>query len=417
MLKKIFKFVKGYVIIEVTGKNKERFINMCLNNFLDISDVTPYGDGLVMRIDTAGFLSMRRLVKKSGVRVRILKKCGVRYTLRRYHRRYGFFAAGAVVSVFLFLLPQYVLRVEIDGAYNADESEIRAVLREHGVYTGAKKSGIDDLSEIKNAIVFGIDGISWAWLYDEGARMRLEIQESVPKPEVRDKTAPTDVIAAYDGVVTEADVYRGERRVSVGSAVAAGDTLVSGKVAVFPEGAEEKYIYVHAAARIAANTVRIESGRFCGTEMLRIATGRARTYLTLHLFGRDIDLYRGIGFEDCDLQKSRHDLDIPIIGYSGLSVTVTTAREVKTVRRELTDEETLERATEALEERICKKLGAGAVRESEELAYDKNGDTYNVELRMHLKENIGIEVPLKDELPSFGSFQEMPASHKRSDDI
>lgn len=398
MLKKIFKFLKGYVIIEVTGKNKERFINMCLNNFLDISDVTPYGGGLVLKTDTAGFLSMRRLVKKSGVRVRILKKCGAKYTLRLYHRRYGFFAAGALVSVVLFMLPQYVLQVDIDGAYNADESEIRAVLREHGVYTGAKKSGIDDLSEIKNAIVFGIDGISWAWLYDEGARMRLEIQESVPKPKVRDKTVPTNVIAAYDGIVTRADVYRGERRVSTGNTVAAGDTLVSGKVAVFPEGAEEKYIYVHSAAMIVADTVRMEGGRFSGTETLRITTGRARTYLTLHLFGRDIDLYRGFGFEDFDLQKSRHDLDIPVIGYSGLSFTVTTAREVKTAVHELTDDEVLKRATEELEERICRKLGTGAVRESEEIAYDKNGDTYNVELRMHLKENIGIEVPLGDEL-------------------
>lgn len=397
MLKKIFKFIKGYVIIEVTGKNKERFINMCLNNFLDISDVIPCGDGLVLKTDRSGFLSMRRLAKKSGVRVRILEKRGVKYTLRRYHRRYGFFAAGAAVSVFLFLLPQYVLQVEIDGAYNADENEIRAVLREHGVYTGAKKSGIDDLSEIKNAVVFGIDGISWAWLYDEGARMRLEIQESVPKPKVRDKTVPTDVIAAYDGVVTRADIYRGERRVGAGNTVAAGDTLVSGKVAVFPEGAEEKYIYVHSSARIIADTVRMESGRFSGTETLRIATGRARTYLTLHVFGRDIDLYRGFGFEDCDLHKSRYDIDIPVIGYSGLSATLTTAREVKTVERDLTDDEVLERAAEELEERICKRLGAGAVRESEELAYDKNGDTYDVELRMHLKENIGIEVPLRSD--------------------
>ena len=41
MLKKIFKFPSGYVIIEIVGKNKEKFINMCLaNNFL-IWDVLP----------------------------------------------------------------------------------------------------------------------------------------------------------------------------------------------------------------------------------------------------------------------------------------------------------------------------------------------------------------------------------------
>lgn len=398
MLKKIFKFIKGYVIIEVTGNNKERFVNMCLNNFLNIYDVVPVGDGLVMKTDRSSFYSMRRLVRKSGVSVRIIGKCGAMHTLRLYHRRYGFFAAGAAVAVFLFLLPQYVLCVEIDGEYNADESEIREVLREHGVYPGAKKKNIDDLSEIKNAIVFGVDGINWAWLYDEGARMRLQIQESSPKPELQDKTVPTDIVAAYDGFVTSADVYRGERRVSAGTSVAAGDMLVSGKVAVFPAGAEERYMYVHSAAKVVADTVRMESGEFSALETLRIKTGRARTLLTLHIFGKDIDLFRSVGYAEFDEEKVRHDLDIPVIGYSGLSLTVTTAREIRQAQRELTEDEVLLRASEALEKRICKKLGAGAVKTDEELAYSKDGDTYSVELRMHLKENIGIEVPLKEEL-------------------
>ncbi|MBQ3426822.1 MAG: sporulation protein YqfD [Clostridia bacterium] len=398
MLKKIFKFIKGYVIIEITGNNKERFVNMCLNNFLNIYDVVPIEDGLVMKTDRSSFFSMRRLVKKCGVRVRIVRKCGAMHTLRLYHRRYGFFAAGAAVAMFLFFLPQYVLCVEIDGEYNADESEIRQVLREHGVYPGARKKNIDDLSEIKDAIVFDIDGINWAWLYDEGARMRLQIQESSPKPKVNDKSTPMDIVAAHDGFVTRADVYRGERHVSIGTSVAAGDTLVSGKVAVFPLGAEERYMYVHSAAKVIADTVRTESGKFSTTETLRIRTGRARALLTLSIFGRDIDLFRRVGYADYDENKIRHDLDIPVIGYSGLSLTVTTAREIRQVQRELTEDEVLARASEVLEERICKKLGARAVRTDEELAFAKNGDVYSVELRMHLKENIGIEVPLNEEL-------------------
>lgn len=398
MLKKIFKFLKGYVIIEVTGKNKERFVNMCLNNLLNIYDVTPSEDGLLMKTDRTGFFSMHRLVRKSGVKVKIVEKRGAMHTLRLYHRRYGFFAAGAAVAVLLFLLPQYVLMVEVDGAYNTDENEIRAVLKDHGVYPGARKKRIDDLSEIKNSVVFGIDGISWAWLYDEGARMRLQIQESSPRPEVRDKSVPTDIVAAYDGFVTSADVYRGERHVSVGTSVAAGDTLVSGRVAVFPVGAEERYMYVHSAAKIIADTVRTESGEFSAVETLRIRTGRARTLLTLHAFGRDLDLFRSVGYDEFDTDQTRHDLDIPLIGYCGLSLTVTTAHEVRLTERELAGDEVLVRATEQLEERICKKLGAGAVRTDEELAYARNGNTYSVELRMHLKENIGIEVPLKEGL-------------------
>ena len=87
MLKKIFKFVKGYVIIEITGKNKERFINMCLHNNLGIYDILPSGDGIIMKADCADFFLMRRLVRKCRTRVRIVSKHGLRRHLLRYRRR------------------------------------------------------------------------------------------------------------------------------------------------------------------------------------------------------------------------------------------------------------------------------------------------------------------------------------------
>ena len=121
--------------------------------------------------------------------------------------------------------------MEINGTYDADPAEIEAVLREHGVYVGAPKKGIDDLSEIKNDAVHRIDGINWAWLYIEGAKARFEVQEITPAPEVADLETPTDIIAACDGVVRSAVVKRGERHVNSNMTVTAGQKLVSGKVA------------------------------------------------------------------------------------------------------------------------------------------------------------------------------------------
>ena len=386
MLKKIFKFINGYVIIEISGKNKERFINMCLYNMLGIYDVIPYGDKLRLKTNTADFKSMRRLVRKSGVRLRIVSKHGLRRHLYRYRHRYGFALSGLAVCIFFLLLPQYILCVEIDGAYNADSGAIMDILREHGVYTGARKSGIDDLTEIKNAVVFGVDGVNWAWLYDEGARMRLQIQESKPVPKMRTEKEPTDIIAACDGWVTSADIYHGERRVNAGMAVTAGQTLVSGKVAVFKEGYPEKYIYVHSDAKIIADTIRAAEGSFKNTETLRIKTGETKKRFTVTLFGRDFNLYRDIscGFKDYDLADNRKHLDIPVIGYTGISITTHEVAEINEVTRGL------------LEEKICRKLGTGAVKTDEKLSYKENKNGFRVELRMYLKENIGIEIPIEE---------------------
>ena len=398
MFKKIFKFITGYVIIEITGKNKEKFISMCLHNFMRIDNIVPEGDGFLLRMEIRDFLRIPRLVYKCGVRVRIISKHGLGQWLRGYRFRYGFVVSGLTVCIFFLIIPHYIWCVEIDGAYSADTERITEILREHGVYVGARKSGIDELDEIKTAIIYGVDGVNWAWLYTEGARARLQIQEETPKPAVADKITPTDIIAACDGYIERADVLSGERRVNKGMTVSAGDILVSGKMSVYMDGYPEKYMYVHSKADIEAETVRYESGIFGTEETLRIKTGGHKTQLSLSLFGRRVDLFldeKG-GFEDCDDVSRTYDWNIPFLGYSGISLTVHKIYEVNETRHELSEREVLNRAREQLEERICKKLGAGAVKQNEQLTYNVSGGKYMVELRMRFKENIGMEVPAEE---------------------
>lgn len=398
MFKKIFKFIAGYVIISAEGKNQERFINMCLHNGLDIRDAEPYGGGLRLKVRMSHFKHMRRLVRKCGVRVRILSKHGAAVFLKRNRGRAAFALCAAAVCIFFLTVPQYIWCVEINGVYDADTEEIAALLREHGVYAGAPKKGIDDLYEIKNDAVHRIDDINWAWLYIEGAKARFEVQEITPAPQIRDMETPTDIIAACDGVLRTAVVKRGERRVTSGMTVAAGDVLISGKVAVFSEGYPEKYIYVHSDGVMTADTMRKESDKFTDTETLRIRTGQSKKRISLELFGKEFRLFRdpGGGYEEYDCERKTYDLKLPLIGYIGISAAVCDVYEVRTAENRLSESEVLARAREELEERICRKLGAGAVRTDDELSYTVENGVYSVELRMYLRENIGIEIPAEE---------------------
>ena len=180
--------------------------------------------------------------------------------------------------------------------------------------------------------------------------------------------------------------------------VCAGDMLVSGKVAVFREGYPEKYIYVNSDAKITADTIRRESGVFSAEETLRIKTSNAKKRFSPELFGKRIDLFRDSsgGFEDYDTVSKRYDWDLPFWGYTGLSVTVHDIYEVREITHELTEREVLMRAKEQLEEKICHSLPPGAVKTDEELTYNVVGGNYEVTLQMHLRENIGIEIPTKE---------------------
>ena len=398
MFKKIFKFRLGYVIIKVVGKNKERFVNMCLTNKLRIWDVNPIDDGITLCISNDDFVKIRRPVRKSGVKVKILEKHGIGIFLKKHRYRVMIPVAGIFVFIFFLIMPRYIWCVEIEGVKNADVKSITEILSDKNVYPGAKKKDVADLGEIKSAVVYGNDEINWAWLYIEGAKARLVVQESTMPPKIYDKTTPTTIIASCDGYVRVAEVKHGERRVVSGDAVSKGDVLVSGKVAVFSEGYPEKYAYVNSEARIIADTVRSETGTFSAKETLRIRTGEKKTRISIQIFGRE---YYPFGktdniFKNSEISTKNYDAKIPGIGYLGLGISIHNVYEIKEYENTLKEKEILERGKEKLEERICKKLGVEAEKISEELTYSVNDGIYTITLRMNFRENIGIKIPQEE---------------------
>lgn len=398
MFKKIFKFLSGYVIIMVAGKNSEKFINMCLHNGFKLYKILPAENGHIIHIKRTDFMQIRRVVYKCGVRVKTISKHGFNEFIKSYKYRYGFVISGVLVCIFFLVIPQYIWCVEIDGVYETDTEKITQVLKECGVYNGAPKKDIADLYEIKDAILRNVDELNWAWLYVEGSKARLRVQEKTPAPPINDMRTPTDIIATCDGLVRSAVVTRGQRRVNAGMTVTAGQVLVSGKVAVFKEGYPEKYDYVHSQGEITADTLRREFGKYTSTEKLRIKTDNSSRRLTIELFGKRFDLFRDIscGYDEYDVSQNVYDLSLPIFGYMGVSAVVSTVEEVKITEHELSESELLKRAKEDLEEKICKKLGTGAVKTDEELTYTVENGVYNVELRLYFRENIGTDVPAEE---------------------
>ena len=398
MFKKIFKFLAGYVIIEVTGKNKEKFINMCLDEGIWIISAIPEDKSVYMTVLRRDFCRMRHIVKKCKVKVRITEKHGSGEFYKKYGHRYGLFLIGFLVVLYFILFPRYIWCIEIDGAKTADTQAITEILENMGVYIGAKKSDIENLSDIKGMIVSQIPEINWAWLYIDGAKARLAVQEAVMPPDIKDKTTPSSIIAACDGYIKAVRIKRGQELVTEGMSVNKGDMLVSGKVPVFREGEEEKYSYVNSDARIIADTLRIAEGEFLDKEILRIRTGRSKKKLSIEAWGKkfDIPCVGRAEFECCDTDTKNYDLTLPFFGYTGLSFCIDTEYEVDEFENTITKDEVIERAKEQLEMEICKRLAAGAVKTGEELTYSKNRNKYTVLLKMNFTENIGIKIPQEE---------------------
>ncbi len=392
MFKKIFDFIREYVIIEIVGKNKERFLNMLMYKGIEIKDCIPIDTKMRLAIPRDEFKNIRGAVRKSGVKVKIIEKRGIRQYIKTHRNRIGFLLFGLLVIALGVISSRYIWCVELDGIKRADRGEVIEILRKNGVYVGAKKSKINDLGEIKADIV-ATDDINWAWLYLEGTKARLQIQETTPKPEIVDKNTPTDIIALCDGYLREATVKRGERRVNSGMTVGKGEVLISGKVPVYVEGTEERYSYVNADGRFFADTIRRETGEFTKKETLRIKTGNKATRFAIHIMGKEYSQDLEGVFENYDLESEHYDLTLPFLGYTGISLKKNTLYEINEITNTLKEDEVIARAKESLEERVMKGVLAGAKRNNETITYTKSGDNYTVTLTMYLRENIGIEIP------------------------
>ena len=76
----MWKFLFGYVMIQVEGKNLERFLNILMSNGLDIKNIRRNGPySLTLDIVTFDFYRLRNIIRKNRVRIkiRILKKRGL----------------------------------------------------------------------------------------------------------------------------------------------------------------------------------------------------------------------------------------------------------------------------------------------------------------------------------------------------
>ena len=100
MFNKFFKFLKGYVIIRVTGSDAERFINICVRRGIDVGSVKAAADGaFILRVSVSDLRSLRPIVRKKGVKIHITDRRGAFMMKRLYGKRYAFFAGALFMKM------------------------------------------------------------------------------------------------------------------------------------------------------------------------------------------------------------------------------------------------------------------------------------------------------------------------------
>lgn len=401
MFNKFFKFLKGYVIIEVTGADVERFVNICVRRELDISDIKFGGDRTVtMQIRAGEFAQLRPIAFKTKTKIRLIERCGFFEFKNTYKRRYMLFAGAAAMIIFFAVTAQFIWVVKIDGVYNGDKEQVAQILAENGIKPGTPKRSLPPISDIKRELINKTDTISWAWVYIEGACARVEIYEKRLKPQTIDKSEPCNIVAASDGFVKRVDVRNGEKILRNETPVCAGDIIISGKVPVYKEGYPEEYMYVHAEGEVEAVTyheAQTEQKLYIDTH---VKTGNVKKHYSAEIFGKLFKMYfkESVLYENYDTESVRHELKLPFFGYTGICLNEERFYEVNIYREPISKEAAAIIAQEKLEKEISGELLKNPVLRDKKLEWDNIDDeTIRVKLNMSFVQDIGTEYKINEE--------------------
>ena len=286
MLKWVFYFLQGYVIIKIEGKFPERFLNVAGCKQIHMWRVRHTEDGIVLCVRRKDFRYASAVAAQTDCCVKVLTKQGLPYALKRNKHRKALFFGVFLFGLILFGMLSLVWKVEITGIERIPKVKLEQLLRENGIHPYAFLYGIDKTKAV-NRITAELNDIAWMGIEIRGSCAFVEVVETVPKPEIQDKSQPCNLIADKDGIVTRLEIESGVTVVKIGDTITKGQLLVSG-IADSPMAGVR---FLHAEGEVYLKTWHEQNVSIPLVRQVPEKTGRTKSHFTVEFFGKTIPVW------------------------------------------------------------------------------------------------------------------------------
>lgn len=261
----------GYVCAALSGKQVNRFLNLCSRNGIKIWKVTYDLERCVrVHFRLKDFYFLRPFLRKTKTHLRIVKKKGFPFWCHR-HPYFKWFPVFCSIAFVIFLYSQTLIwNIAIEGNEAISEGELLEYLAGENITTGIAGNEID-CSEIELKIRKKYDKIGWVSVFVENTNLCIRIRESLYETYNREDALGTehkrwDLIADRDAEIISMVVRSGTAVVKAGENVKAGQTIVTGTYEVFDDAGVVKSIQqVTGDAKVIGETEYIIP--ICLTEM------------------------------------------------------------------------------------------------------------------------------------------------------
>ncbi len=369
----LYRFFCGVLEIEFSGIYPEKVLNLCSKNKISIWSAKFKNGKINCKITVKDFLKLPKILRKSGIRVHILRKSGFPFFSNKYSKRFGVFTGFILFFAVLYIMSGYIWIIDVVGNTKTATSEILNACEQIGIKTGVKASNIS----AKNAaqqLLLKTDTLAWSSFNIEGCRLTVNVTEI--KEKTQDNSNATNLKASADGIITNIDVKAGNCLVKVGDVVKKGDILVSGIIE-----SETQTRFVHSIGEILATTetgITLEEPL---KKQMSYPTGKEKLKSVLEFFTLKIPLYLGAETEDYDCKTE--EKSVRIFGQN-LPLKIYTKKFI--FKRTEMATQSYEKAQESLEKRLLKEC-TGTVKQKDFVRF---GDKVVLNAVISEKKNIAV---------------------------
>lgn len=226
LILRLFRYLLGYVRFDAWGGFPERFINLCEHNRILLWDVRSRDGVITACTDRSGYKRMRCAARRSGMRLRIKKKCGLPFFLNRHSRRVGIIIGMCICVSSLLILSTRLWSIEVTGNDRVPSEEIIAAFEQAGVRLGTACEKIDEDAAEEEAMKH-LSGILWININVRGSSAFIEVRETTEQPTL-ESDEPGNIVAAEDGQIVILRPFNGTQEQKIGNSVLKGELLISG---------------------------------------------------------------------------------------------------------------------------------------------------------------------------------------------
>lgn len=229
-MESIFRFLKGYLIIQISKQGFVRFLNLCIRDNINVWNVLEQKDFIQLYITLHDFKLIKDAVKKSKVRVKIVRRTGLPFVMVNM-RKYIILCVGIPVClIFLFYQKTHIWTVHTEGTVTVTAEQIEDCLKANGFYAGMPTKNFDS-SQTEKMLKETFDTFSWVCATLNGTELTVSVIENTAKSyQSLTQEFPSSLYAAKDGVIHKLVVNSGFSERKYSEEVHAGDLIISGEV-------------------------------------------------------------------------------------------------------------------------------------------------------------------------------------------